>query len=109
MGTPVRAHDGRIVGDIRGDTLVLKRRKSRHWLRLANGWAIDEVVLRRAKEAGVETVVVLDQESGVAYRAALSKLLACGTPVDLGHGRQYALPEREWATERPAQSQLRLL
>lgn len=94
--TPVRRHDGRIVGHVRGSELVLARRRSRHWLRSLGGWSVDRAVLAQAAALGATCVVVRDVESGTVYRAPLSAFAEYGLAVDFGHGAQVALAERHW-------------
>lgn len=105
---PIRATSGQIIGYVHRSEFVVPRRRSRHWLRRIDGWAIDERALQRAAMAGAETVVVIDLETRATYRATLGQLLAEGTLLDLGHGLQRALPASRWHVERPDALQLRL-
>jgi len=106
--TPIRATNGRVIGCVRRGEFVVPRRRSRHWLRRIDGWAIDERALQRAAMAGAKTVVVIDLETRATYRTSLGQLLAEGTLLDLGHGPQRALPASHWEIERPHCRQLRL-
>jgi hypothetical protein len=47
--------------------LRLKRKRSKHLFRSLDAWSVDLSVLVRAADAGVETVVVEDVETGETY------------------------------------------
>lgn len=100
--TPARRHDGRVVGHVANGELVLARKRSRHWLRVANGWSVDVAVLAQAAALGATHVVVVDRESGTRYVAPLDAFREHGVHVSYGgHGAQLALPARFWSVERP--------
>jgi hypothetical protein len=65
---PARRSDGRIIGTFDGTVLRLKRKRSKHWYRALDAWSIDLGLLVRAADAGVETVVVEDVETGEPTR-----------------------------------------
>ena len=92
---PARRGDGRIIGTFDGTTLRLKRKRSRHLYRALDAWCVDLGVLVRAADAGVETVVVEDVETGETYEAGLDDFLNLGIPINHG-GAQLALPIKHW-------------
>jgi len=102
----VRSHAGRVIGEVSGEVLRLRRRGSRHLLRQHDAWAVDEAALVRAVELGVERVCVEDLDSGQVYVVDIDDFFRLGLRVDFGHGAQLALPRSYWA--RSAASQLRL-
>jgi hypothetical protein len=93
---PARRNDGRVIGTLEGTTLRLKRKRSKHLYRALDAWSIDLVTLVRAADAGVESVVVEDVESGETFEVALDDFLHYGIPVDHGSGTQLALPLQYW-------------
>ena len=93
---PARRGDGRIIGTFDGTVLRLKRKRSRHLYRLLDAWAIDLTTLVRAADAGVETVVVEDVETGETYEVGLGDILNYGTVIDHG-SPQVALPLAYWS------------
>jgi hypothetical protein len=103
---PVRRSDGQIIGSFDGTTLRLKRKRSRHLFRRLDSWCVDLDVLVYAADAGAETVVVEDVETGEVYETTLDDFLACGIPIDHGSGTQLALPTKYWL--RSSMLQLRL-
>jgi hypothetical protein len=103
---PARRSDGRIIGSFTGKTLRLKRKRSRHWYRVLDGWSIDLSVLVRAADVGVERVVIEDTETGEIFEAGLDDILNYGTVIDHGAGVQVALPLQYWL--RSSMPQLRL-
>ena len=107
MQTCVRNERGQAIGRVEGDRLLLTRRRSRHWLRLVGGWAIDLNAVQQAVALGARLVEIRDRETNVVYRAPLETLLEQGTVIDLGHSLQIALAERHW--EKSDTMQLRLL
>jgi hypothetical protein len=103
---PARRNDGRIIGTFDGRSLRLKRKRSRHLFRSLDAWSVDLSVLVRAADAGVETVVVEDTETGETYEVGLDDFLTYGTVIDHGAGTQVALPLKYWL--RSSMPQLRL-
>jgi hypothetical protein len=100
---PARRSDGRIIGSFDGTVLRLKRKRSKHWYRALDAWAVDLVTLIRAADAGVETVVVEDVESGETFEVALDDFLNFGIPINHGGGTQLALPIKHWLHSSMAQ------
>jgi hypothetical protein len=103
---PARRNDGRIIGTFDGTVLRLKRKASKHLYRALDAWAIDLATLVSAADAGVETVVVEDVETGETYEVGLGDILNYGTVIDHGDGVQVALPAKYWL--RSSMPQLRL-
>jgi len=101
----VRSHAGRVIGEVSGEVLRLRRRGSRHLLRQHDAWAVDVVALARAVELGVERVCVEDLDSGQVYEVGIDDFFRLGVRIDFGHGPQLALPRSYWA--RSSTQQLR--
>ena len=100
-GVPVRRADGKIVGELAGDTLR-KHAKREHMLREPAGWAWDTAILDAAERAGARyTEVICD---GLIYRASLADFRRYGFPVSRGYGDQRGLPLAYWQTRRVGES-----
>ena len=78
--------------DSNRDTITKRVKRSKHFFRAYNGWAIDEGVLTEHPDSKYE---LIDTESGFTYQAT-GEVLREGSPVDYGHGRQRVLPVQEW-------------
>ena len=65
-------------------------------LRSPRGWAVDDSILRQARQLGAVRVRILDTETGASYTAGVDDFDANGVPVDRGYGRQTALPIHFW-------------
>ena len=103
---PVTREDGKIIGNIFNDTLS-KRCKSLHMLSRPQGWALDECAIEQAQEAGVKTIIIANEDSGMVYETTLETFLANSLPIDRNYGKQLVLPIKYWKTQR-AGSQLAL-
>lgn len=101
----IRAFQGTVIGHVDGDIFRLRRNRARHWLRCLNGWSIDESALISAKNAGARLVEIID-DLGTTWRAFLDTMLTDGVLVDLGFGKQRALPAHRWSVTRPGQLSL---
>jgi len=93
---PIRAANGRVVGNVAGGVFSKRVRGSVHMLRAPRGWALDADTLGELRALGVATVAVTDTETGTAYTAPLAEFDAHGVPLDRGFGPQVALPLGYW-------------
>jgi len=92
----VRLTDGRVVGEVRGNTFVKRVRGSRHMLQRPRAWAVDVAVLREAEALGARAVEVVDTETNTTYRAPLERFWTRGIRVNRGYGEQVALLLADW-------------
>jgi len=83
--------DGRLVLVRRVDA----RRHELHYPEPA--WGIDAGVLAEAQARGAGTVEVVDRETGNTWWSPIGYMLARGTRLDRGFGRQVALPLTHWS------------
>ncbi|NLG97114.1 MAG: hypothetical protein GX491_07115 [Chloroflexi bacterium] len=98
---PVYRSDGRIIGQLQGDTLVKKVTGSRHMLRTPKAWTVDVVAAEQAKRAGARYIEIRDRESGITYRVSLDRFIRYGIRLDRGYGAQIALPLEKWTVMNP--------
>ncbi len=100
MRHPVRVN-GRVVGVVEGERLLLRRDPARHFYRRQPGWAISSEVLKQAEAFGARVVEV--HTPGVTYTAPLAAFKTHGVPLHHGD-RQVLLPVHHWAARmRPVQ------
>lgn len=91
--------NGRIVGFVIGNEF----RKTIHtnWiLRTPPALANDIQALHDAENAGAEYCVFPNADTGIIYRASISKIWDMGFPVNRGFGEQIALSLNLWTQER---------
>lgn len=97
---PVFVHlQGRIIGEIRGDTFTSYRQAERHMLRTPPAWALDAAVLRALAERGVTRVVIVAADWRLTFTAPLAAFFAQGFAFNRGHGQQVGLKLGYWHAE----------
>ncbi len=94
---------GRVVGQVRGDTFCKTVSASRHMLRKPPAWALDLQSLCDAERLGARWVQFFDRDSGGCYRASVEQVRRHGFVFDRGHGRQIGLPLDRWTLTRPGE------
>lgn len=83
------------IGELRGSTFRMIKRKDKHFLRNLSAWAVDKNAFDEHQEA--LTFIVEEEESGIHYIAARSVFLEHGKEIQYGgHGKQIALPLKHW-------------
>lgn len=97
-GLPVYTQNGKLVGQVIGDTLVKTVHSSRHLLRKPKAWALDVTSLNQARALGAQRVKLCDADTGVTFEATLQAFDLCAFDLDRGFGQQRALPLEQWAT-----------
>lgn len=98
-GQAVRLRDGRVAGEVVGDTFHKKVMGSRHRLQVPPAWAIDVDILMQAEALGARWVEVYDQESDELYHAPLSAFWQSDRQeFDRGWGRQRYVLLGDWQT-----------
>lgn len=107
MTVPIRSEDGKVIGEVVGDTFRKSVVGSKHFLQNPPAIACDVYSLQEAQKVGAYWLVVRDAESGKTYTVSIGKLLLYGFKVERGFGSQKALLMKEWitggmATEQPA-------
>ncbi len=99
-GQPLKNSQGFVIGWIQGDKFVKYVYESRHMLKSPRGWSIDFTCVEQARAAGVQTVVIIDRETGKTYTAPLAMFWTDGQLVDRGYGLQRCLPLEHWQIRR---------
>ena len=89
------------VGYVRGNTGFLLKKKSKHFFRKYQAWAIDEEVLVRNPD--IEVFIVKEEEENVNYLTTRDNFIEYSKEINYGgHLPQLALPLKYW-TEYPAE------
>jgi hypothetical protein len=96
---PVYGANGRVIGQVDGDTFQKNVRGSVHMLRKPRGWAVDTATLADLRGQGVLHIKVTDTESGTCYTAPLTKFDRYGVEFNRGFGPQVALPLGYWSVD----------
>lgn len=94
---PVCRADGKVVGDVRGDTFYKTLSASRHFLRMPPSIGFDMDTLNAAERNGARIVQVTDKDSGKIYRALIYTIRRRGFTVNRGYGLQLALRLKFWS------------
>lgn len=92
--------ENKTLGIIQGAELRKSVFGSKHFLRKPPAIAIDKRALDQAERAGAIRVVVIDQETGIRYLAAIAHIRRSGFLIDRGAGEQIALPLTSWIRQR---------
>lgn len=87
---------GKPIGEFKDGVFTKHAQKSKHWVRIYDGWGFDDSVVEKLKQMGCETVVVYDKERYTHYSVPFRVLDEEGIRHDLGHGLQVFLSKRWW-------------
>ena len=92
-----RQSDQQVLGEVTSAGVLVKHvRGSRHLFRSLPGWCWDVSVLDQARQAGVQRVKIIDDESGTVYWTDLHSFSQHGMKFDFGHGDQIGLALKHW-------------
>lgn len=90
INKPVKNVDGKIVGFINNNQMLCKKVvKSKHFMRVLNGWGLDKAII---DAGGFDEVRILDTENNVCYSSKREDWIMHGIKKDFGHGEQLILP-----------------
>ncbi len=98
LGVVIRVN-GRTVGQVIGDDYV-KDITNRHMLATPPAIASDIQALHDAERAGALYCVFMNTDTGIIYRAAISKIWDMGTRFNRGWGEQIYLTLNHWTQTR---------
>jgi len=79
-------HKEVLVGDVEGEVL-LRRVKPEHYMRVVEGYGIQEAAFNALPAYGVQKIVLIT-DSGAIYGSDLQIWLDHGRVADYGHGKQ---------------------
>lgn len=86
----VRNVDGKVVGNIVDGVLQKKVRRSKHFMRVLNGWGMDTDIFKH----DFNEVKILDTENETLYVSKRDDWLTHGIRKNFGYGHQIILPLR---------------
>ena len=98
VGTVLKVN-GRTVGQVIGLDYV-KDMTNRHMLANPPAIANDIQVLHDAERAGAEYCVFTNTQTGIIYRASITKIWDMGKPFNFGWGDQIYLTLQNWTQTR---------
>ena len=90
----------KVIGRVKGDTFQKSIKGSKHMLHKPPAIAFDVSTLDQAERAGAVKVQVIDQETGITYRANLEHIKEKGFTFNRGFGEQIALTMEGWSQTR---------
>lgn len=100
QAVPIYSSFGRVVGYVIDEEFLKSINGSRHLLRYPPAIAFDACSLQQAEQAGATIVRVVDQETGIVYKAELTHILEVGTAFDRGYGQQVYLELDGWTKQK---------
>lgn len=90
---PAKDKDVRVgVYDSESNTLILQKDKAKHFMRVVDGYGMQEDVYHRALKKNC--YVLIKESGGAAYQSHITGWLANGKSADYGSGRQRFLSLR---------------
>jgi len=72
------------------------RKKSIHYFRKEDGWAIDKVIFEGLSKSGLEFVVINSVEEKKKYTAPAEAFRKYGKHINYGYGEQIVLNSQYW-------------
>jgi hypothetical protein len=90
------------VGQVYNGVFVKDVSSTKHFLRTPEAIAYTIDTLHAAQRAGAEYCEVLDTDTGIRYRASISKIWDMGKKFNYGYGDQIYLTLQNWTQSRDA-------
>jgi len=97
--------NGKVVGEIEGDTYITKRVKAKHLMRIYDAWGISSTVIQKLKLSNVSRIVVISDD-GMEYRTHMLNFLSNGITKEWGGDEQVFLPLKFWSEAIKGQQEL---
>lgn len=79
------------AGALIGDTFHKTVKRSKHYLRIVAGYAIQLDVFKQLQELGIKTVNIVESDTGAIYTSPLTEWVKNGGTWSHGHGEQRTL------------------
>lgn len=92
--------------EIVGKRLEKHCRSSSHMLRRPRGWCFDIESIEAATRAGIDFVVIYDDDNGCRYTVSLSEFINHGEKINRGYGPQICLRVQYWRVDWPTNIKL---
>lgn len=102
----IQRDDGVPIGAVDGTVFFKTVQGSAHFLRTPPAICSDVSAIRQARAAGADTMVVLDTETNIEYRASFLRIEEKGFAFERGHGEQIALAMKYWSDNNPSQERM---
>ena len=104
----LRTHDGVVVADLVGTTVVKVAKEKTHMLRTPPSWSFDKNIIEDAYSNGATDIRIETTDTGKVYRTTIKNFITNAFIVDRGFGRQVALLLKHWTTGNPEGKQMSL-
>ena len=88
------------AGVIRKETFVKPLSRSKHYLRIVSGYAIQEDVIEQIKPF-VDKIRFQERDTGEKYEITLVEFILYSRPWTHGHGRQLTISEKYFTKVKP--------
>jgi hypothetical protein len=100
--------DGRVVGEIDGNTFFKSVHASKHQLKSPPAWSIDADIFDKEIKPDCTQILIKDQETGNQYQCSIETFDQFKRNLDRGYGHQYYLTIDRWDIETKGEKQLKL-
>ena len=104
----LRTHDGVVVANLVGTTVVKKAREETHMLRTPPSWSFDKNIIEDAYSNGATDIRIETTDTNKVYKSSIKNFIDKAISLDRGFGRQVALPIIDWTTITPEGNQMSL-
>ena len=104
----LRTHDGVVVANLVGTTVVKKAREETHMLRTPPSWSFDKNIIEDAYSNGATDIRIETTDTDKVYTTTIKNFIDKAITLDRGFGRQVALLLKHWTTGNPEGKQMSL-
>lgn len=90
-----------MAGEIKNNLYIKKVNRSKHFLRIYGGYAIQKEILQELKDS--VTDIIIQEDTGDEYRITMENFLKRGFDIDFGHGKQTVVNEKYFSKKEKYQ------
>ena len=106
MKTPLYTETGRLVAHVLNDRLCAVKSEAMHKLRTPEAWAFDECIIDAAEKAGATKIAIVTSDTNKRFTSSMDNFRAKALSLSRGHGKQLALPVKNWAKTDDAKQRM---
>jgi hypothetical protein len=81
-----------MTGEVKNNLYIKKVNRSKHFLRIYGGYAIQKEILDELKDS--ITDIIIQEDTGVEYRITMENFIKRGFDIDFSHGKQTVVNEK---------------
>tara|TARA_R100001244_G_C5140014_1_gene127664 strand:+ start:129 stop:461 length:333 start_codon:yes stop_codon:yes gene_type:complete len=104
----LRTHDGVVVANLVGTTVVKIAKEKIHMLQKPPSWSFDRNIIDDAYANGATDIRIETTDTNKVYKSSIKNFIDKAIALDRGFGRQVALPIEDWTTITPEGKQMSL-